>query len=174
MWRKTTNFPLLLLAALLFVGTGSGLESDKDQDIEYSSLGTSTSRVDGNVRITTLEDNVRVSQGTLEIRGDNAVFERDLQSSSIQRITVTGSPANYRQQLDESGALIEGESESIYYYVEGEPVVEFVGEATLRGLNDVLSCVSIKYFTESEFTETTGPCEGVSSRPANDGNSPSI
>ena len=60
--------------------------------------------------------------------------------------------------------IVEGESDSIRYYNEGEPVVEFIGSATLRLPNDSMSCVSIKYFTESEYTETTGPCEGVSSQ----------
>lgn len=174
MQLKAISFLAALFIALIFTGTGSGLESDKDQDIEYSSLGPSTSRVDGNVRITTLEDNVQVIQGTMEISGDKAVFERDLDSSTIRRVTVTGTPAHYLQQIDATGATIEGDSDAIHYYVEGEPVVEFVGAATLRGLNDILSCASIKYFTDSQFTETTGPCEGVSSNPANNGNTPGI
>ena len=155
------------LFVLAIAGTGYSLDSDKDQDILYSSLGRSTSRVDGNLRIITLEQEVKVTQGTLEITGDNAIFQRDLESSSIQRVTVAGSLAHYRQQLDNEGAIIEGDSEEIHYYVEGEPIVEFIGSATLRRENDILTCASIKYFTDSRFTETTGPCEGVSSRPAN-------
>jgi len=174
MQLKLISFFTTLLATLIYSGVGSGLESDKNQNIEYSSLGSSTSRVEGDVRIITLEENVKVIQGTLEITGDSAVFERDVESSSIRRVTVMGSPARYRQQLDDSGAITEGNGNTIHYYVEGEPVIEFVGTATLRGSNDVLSCVSIKYFTDSQFTETTGPCEGVSSRPANNGNTPSI
>lgn len=157
---------MLLLAALPWWG-GSGLESDKDQDIVYSAQGRSTSRVEDGVRFITLEQDVKVTQGTLEISGDNATFESERESSGIKRVTVNGSPAQYRQQLEEDGEFIEGESESIFYYVEGEPIVEFNGSATLRRANDVLRCVAIKYFTESRFTETTGPCEGVSSRPAN-------
>jgi lipopolysaccharide transport protein LptA len=171
---KAISFFTALLGVFVFAGMSSGLESDKDQDIEYSSLGPSTSRLEGNVRILTLQDNVKVTQGTLEITGDSAVFESDLDTSSINKVTVTGTPARYRQQLDDSGATTEGNGDSIQYYVEGEPVIEFIGAATLRGLNDVLSCNSIKYFTDSQFTETTGPCEGVSSRPSNNGNSPSI
>jgi lipopolysaccharide transport protein LptA len=156
----------LLTACLLYGFSGSGLESDKDQDILYRADGRSTSRIENDMRIVTLEQNVRVTQGTLEIRGDSARFEIEIDTSIIQRVTVDGSPAGYRQQLDESGGLIEGQSESILYYVEDEPVVELLGSATLRRPNDVLTCVSIKYFTDSRFTETTGPCEGVSSRAA--------
>jgi len=155
---------LAVAICLVYMLGASALEADKDQDIVYSSLGRSTSRMEGDVRIVTLEDDVKVTQGTLEITGDNAVFESEPGSSAIRQVTVSGAPAKYRQQLDNDGEYVEGESASIYYYVEGEPIVEFVGEATLRSNNNILSGASIKYFTDSRFTETTGPCEGVSSR----------
>ncbi len=160
---KINSFIALLFLAFAGVNVAS-LESDREQDILYSSLGRSTSRIENGVRIITLEQDVKVTQGSLEITGDNAVFESEAESSTINRVTVTGSPAHYRQQLDAGGDFIAGESESIYYYVEAEPIVEFVGSAILRSTNDVISCAAIKYFTESRFTETTGPCEGVSGR----------
>ena len=156
------DFLLLALACLPVGMTAFSLESDKNQAVIYESLGRSTSRIEGDVRIVTLEDNVKVTQGTLEISGDDARFESEAQSSAIRRITVNGTPARYRQQLDVDGDHVEGESESIFYYVEGEPVVEFIGSAILRGSNDILRCAAIKYYTDSRFTETTGPCEGVS------------
>ncbi len=156
---------LLLSSVCLITGVGVfGLESDKDQDILYSALGRSTSRIEGDIRIVTLQQDVKVTQGTLEISGDNAIFESEAESSAIRQVEVTGAPARYRQQLDVGGDYVEGESESILYYVEGEPVVEFIGSAILRGSNDILRCAAIKYYTDSRFTETTGPCEGVSGR----------
>jgi len=165
----------ILMLASLCLSTGVSvfsLESDKDQDIIYSALGRSTSRIEGDTRIVTLEENVKVTQGTLVISGDNARFESEAETSSIRQITVSGSPARYRQQLDIDGDYVEGESESIFYYVEGEPVVEFIGSAILSGSNDILRCAAIKYYTDSRFTETTGPCEGVSGRIAPGDNSP--
>ena len=163
---QTNRINQLTAAALVILITysSSGLESDKSQDFFYSNSGRSTSRVEGEVRIHTLEDNVKFSQGTLQISGDNAVIQRAINSGIPPKVTVSGSPARYQQQLDEDGSIVEGESDSIHYYNEGEPVVEFIGSATLRLPNDFMSCVSIKYFTESEYTETTGPCEGVSSQ----------
>jgi lipopolysaccharide transport protein LptA len=156
---------LFVVALIVIIAQASvGLESDKNQDIMYSSVGTSTSRIEGDVRIITLEEDVKVTQGTLEITGDNAVLERAIKPGTPAKVTMTGSPAQYRQQLDEDGSIVEGESESIHYYDEGEPVVEFIGSASLRLPNDILNCVSIKYFTESEYTETMGPCDGVSSQ----------
>ncbi|MBT8146195.1 MAG: hypothetical protein KJN90_05035 [Gammaproteobacteria bacterium] len=156
---------LLLTSVCLCTGIAVfSLESDKDQDIVYTALGRSTSRIEGEVRIVTLEDDVKVTQGTLEISGDNATFESEAETSAIRQVSVNGSPARYRQQLDAGGDFVEGESEAIFYYVDGEPIVEFVGSAILRGTNDILRCSAIKYYTDSRFTETTGPCEGVSGR----------
>ena len=157
----------LTFTALICLNSGFGvssLESDKNQDILYSSLGRSTSRMEGDVRIITLEQDVKVTQGTMEIGGDSAVFESEAGSSAINRVTMNGAPASYRQQLDTDGGFVEGESDSIYYYVEGEPIIELVGSAILRSANDILSCAAIKYYTDSRFTETTGPCEGISAR----------
>lgn len=157
---------VLMIATSLSLPVSS-LESDRDQDIIYSANGNSTSHIEDNKRIIILEENVNVTQGTININGDRAVFALNLETSDIISINITGTLASFRQQIDASGAMVEGESEAINYSVEGEPVVEFVGSATLRRPNEVLTCVSIKYYTESRLTETVGPCEGVSSRPSN-------
>ncbi|MCB1670128.1 MAG: LptA/OstA family protein [Gammaproteobacteria bacterium] len=164
MQLRKTSFSFAILVFTL-TGTGvSSLESDQQQDIVYSSVGRSTSRLEGDVRIITLEQDVKVTQGSMQISGDNAVFESESGSSAIRRVTMEGTPARYRQQLDENDDFVEGESDSIYYYVDGEPIIELVGSAILRSASDVLSCAAIKYYTDSRFTETTGPCEGVSGR----------
>ena len=140
------------------------LEADKNQNVIYSSSGNSTSRVENNTRIITIEGDVKVTQGTLQITGDRAVFERVLDSDSITRITITGTPATYQQQLESDGAVIMGDSLTILYYTEEEPIIELVGSANLRQNNDILSCVSIKYFSDSGITHYTGPCSGILSR----------
>ena len=160
--KYPASFLSLLLTALAIHPAVLSLESDKNQDIIYSSLGGSTSRIENGIRIVTFEQDVKVAQGTLEISGDSARLESEVETGAVRRLSVTGSPARYRQQLDTEGNLVEGESESIFYSVEGEPVVEFIGSAVLKGANDILRCAAIKYYTDSQYTETTGPCQGVS------------
>ena len=158
--RKTSQIILLAWAFFTCLSV-SGQESDLDQPIIYTSQGGSTSRTENGVRTVTLENQVTITQGSLELTGDQAVYESDAESGTIQLITVTGAPAHYRQASDETGEMIEGDSDSIHYYVEGdEAVVEFIGSATLTRTNDILSCASIKYYTDSRFTETTGPWRG--------------
>jgi len=151
----------LILAVILITQPLYGLESDKEQNVIYNASGNSTSRVEGNTRVITIEGNVTVTQGSLQITGDRAVFERSLDSNLINRITITGTPATYQQQLESDGALVEGKSETILYYSEGEPVIELVGAANLQQRNDVLNCASVKYYTDSGTTHYTGPCSGV-------------
>ena len=164
-----TNKPLLrgltlLLSAAPCIMPAYGLDSDKDQNVEFASSGNSTSRVDGNIRIITIEGEVLVTQGTLRITGDRAVLEQSLNSDAINRITITGTPATYQQQLDANGDLVRGDSATILYYTEEEPVIELVGAANLQQHNNVLSCAAVKYFTDSGLTDYTGPCNGVLSR----------
>lgn len=159
--RQQLLFGAVVAAMLFSLRPLYGLESDKEQNVIYSSSGNSTSLVEGNTRIITIEGDVMVTQGTLQITGDKAIFERSLDSNTINRITITGTPATYQQQLEADGALVQGRSDTILYYEEGEPVIELVGAANLQQHNDVLNCASVKYYTDSGTTLYTGPCSGV-------------
>ncbi|GIT21729.1 MAG: hypothetical protein CM1200mP40_14110 [Gammaproteobacteria bacterium] len=44
---------------------------------------------------------MRVTQGTLEILGDEAIFEYDANSNELTKVTVHGTPVRFQQQLDE-------------------------------------------------------------------------
>ena len=69
--RQLTS--ILKLAACLGIilpPSISGLESDKDQQVLWSSDGDSTMTIQGNIRVLEMSANVRVTQGTLEILGD--------------------------------------------------------------------------------------------------------
>ncbi len=137
------------------------LESDKDQDVVYTSLGDLKMKNEDNRRIVTMNNNVRVTQGSLQITGDMAIFEYDLTSNALLKVTVSGSPARYQQQLDGEGDLVQGDSETIHYSTAVETIIEFIGEANLRQPGTTTSCVAIKYFADTELFETTGPCSGV-------------
>lgn len=143
------------------------LESDKDQDVAYTADGNLRMRNEDNRRIVTMNNNVKVTQGSLQITGDMAIFEYDLTTKALLKVTVSGSPARYRQQLDAEGDLVQGDSETIHYSTGSETIIEFIGEASLRQPGTITSCVAIKYFADTELFETTGPCSGVLSSQSN-------
>ena len=155
----------ILFICYLIMTPAQGLDTDKDEVIEYVS-GDVKMQNNGNSRIIVLNENVKVTQGTLQISGDSATFEYDLSTNDLKNITVSGKPARYQQQLNDDG-LVEGESETIHYYVNPETIVEFVGDANLRQPGTTTNRVAIKYFTETELFETTGPCSGVLSNQTN-------
>lgn len=137
------------------------LESDRDQDVAYTADGDLKMKNEDNRRIVTMNNNVKVTQGSLQITGDTAIFEYNLTTNALLKVTITGSPARYQQQLDGEGDLVQGDSKIIHYSTGVETIIEFIGEANLRQPGTSTSCVAIKYFADTELFETTGPCSGV-------------
>ena len=137
------------------------LESDKNQDVAWSLDGDLKMENEGNRRIVTMNNNVKMTQGSLQITGDMVIFEYDLTTNALLKVTVNGSPSRYQQQLDGEEDLVQGDSETIHYSTAVETIIEFIGEANLRQPGTTTSCVAIKYFADTDLFETTGPCSGV-------------
>lgn len=163
----------LLLSALLMsaLTPALALEADAQQEIEYSSDGGSSMRLEGGSRIWVLTDNVNVTQGSLQITGDEAIIELDAQSNELLRVTVHGSPVHYQQQLDETGARVTGSSLTLELYRDstGEGmVIELVGEASIASPDTTMSCTSITYLADQDLIrEAEGRCQGSFSPSSN-------
>lgn len=156
---------ILCLCGLISI-SAFALESDREQDVTYTADGDLRMMNEDNRRIVTMNDNIKVTQGTLQITGDMATFEYDLTTNALLKVTVNGNPARYQQQLDGSGDLVQGDSDIIYYTTDIETIIEFVGDASLQQPGTTTNCVAIRYFADSELFETTGPCSGIlSSQP---------
>ena len=65
-----------------------------------------------NRRILEMTTNVIVNQGSLEIRGDQAVFEYEASTNELRKVQVYGSPVTYQQQLKRSN-MVSGFSDSL-------------------------------------------------------------
>lgn len=152
------------IAVVLLAPASLALEADRLEQVLWSSDGGSTTRTEGDIRILEFSDNVRVTQGSLEILGDHAVFEYDAASNRLQRVTVRGTPVRYQQQLDEEGAVV-GSSETVLMYRDQEAdqtLIEFIGNAVITSPEATTRCSAIVYITElALIPETTGPCEGT-------------
>jgi lipopolysaccharide transport protein LptA len=161
----------IVTVAIAMVGTGISLESDKHQSVLWRADGDSTMSMDGDTRSLVMTENVRVTQGTLEILGDEAVFEYRASTNELTRVTVHGSPVNYQQQLDEDGAIVKGSSDTLLFYtdeIENETVLELVGNAVIESPDSAMSCASIIYIADRDLIrEATGPCEGILSTTQN-------
>jgi len=154
---------LSLCAVMLTVSATAvwSLSVDREQELIYSADGNSTIATVEGMRIVTVRENVFIKQGSMELRGDLAIFEYDQQNSELRKVSVTGKPASFQQQPDGDGEVITGSSENIYYYIGSESLVEFVGTARFSQGGSVMNCIEIRHGIDSGTTEMTGPCSGT-------------
>lgn len=160
----------IVATALILSAPVFALESDKGAPVSWQADGDSTMTVEDGIRVLTMEDNVIVSQGSLRISGDRAVFEYALQSNELTRITVQGSPVNYSQTLANGTDTVTGTSATLELYTEsesgeseesGESIVELIGEASIESPDSSMRCAAIVYLVDRDLIrEATGPCTG--------------
>ena len=113
-------FALLLLGACALA---SARTSDRSQpmDVEAGSSDCSVSDTGQCV----LTGDVRITQGTLVIRAGQAVVHRS--NGNIQRVVLTGGPAQMSQELDD-GSKINARAGNVDYDLSTDTVV-FTGDA---------------------------------------------
>ena len=166
-FMKTNTIRIFLLWAflvLVYRNNIIALESDTNQRVIWTSDGGSTMDIVGDSRILEMNTNVIVTQGTLEIRGAKAIFEYQTSSNELTKITVHGTPVHYKQQLDGSGAVVNGTSNTLLFYTNdiNETVLELLENANLESPDSAISCKSIVYIVERDLIkEALGPCAGA-------------
>ena len=155
---------LLTLAGLLCWTAGApALENDREQTIEWSADGSSSMSTENGARRLRMIENVVITQGSLEIRGDEALLEYSTATNELSRVTVHGAPARYRQALDDDGGEVSGNGGTILFYVDedGNTVIELVGDADIASRDMNTSCETILYVTELELIRASGNCAGA-------------
>jgi len=108
--------------------------------------------------------NVIVNQGSLEIKGDQAVFEYEASTNELRKVQVYGNPVTYQQQLDKDDGTVSGFSDSLTLSSNDfeETILELFGNAKIQSPNSTISCNAIVYIVEKDLIrEAAGPCEGA-------------
>ena len=142
----------------------NALESDREQQVTWSADGNSTMQIIENLRILEMTTNVIVNQGSLEIKGDQAIFEYEASTNELRKVQVYGSPVTYQQQLDKDQNMVSGFSDSLTLSNNDfeETILELDGNAKIQSPNSTISCQSIVYVVEKDLIrEAAGPCEGA-------------
>ena len=165
-----TSSNLLLIAILFFSVASFALESDKEQDVQWNA-DSAVSTIEGDIRILNLTNNVKVTQGTIEIKGNQAIFEYSVATGELQRVTVHGTPAHYQQQLDAEENMVVGTSETMVFYtdtLDGETVLELIRNANIESPDSTMRCTEITYLADRALIREARVCEGVlSTTPTN-------
>lgn len=159
LWVMTLILPAVLPAMIL------ALETDSEQELLWSADGDSRMRIADGIRFVEMSNNVKITQGTLDIRGDAATIEYNISNNEVSKVTVTGNPVYYQQQLDSSTEPVKGSSNSLSFYtdaVDGTTIIELIGEAIIESPTSNLKCSSIIYIADLDLIrEAPGPCSGV-------------
>jgi len=165
--RKPSPMMMTLIIALscLSIAKSFSLEADQNQELVLSSDGSTRMSIEGGIRIMEMSDNVIITRGSMEIRGDSATIEFIISSEEVRKITVVGTPVYYQQQLDSSENPVKGSSSRISFYTDegdGANVVELVGDAVIESPTSVFECNAITYIVELDLIrDTVGPCSGA-------------
>lgn len=146
----TLAFPLLLRAPACFAERA---DRDKPIHMEADQL-----MIDDARQISTFIGNVKLSQGTLLIRGDRIVVIQD--KDGFKRGTAFGQTASFRQKREGLDEYVEGYGERIEYDTRTE-TVDFFVQARLRRELDEVRGEHITYNAKTEiFQVNSGAVSG--------------
>lgn len=111
---RTAIGPLLVL---LLPGVGLALPEDADQPIE---IEAESAELDQNAGQVVYRGSVEVTQGTMRVFADQMTV--DYEDQKVVRITATGAPARYRQQLESDQGEVRARARTIVYHTQEERV----------------------------------------------------
>lgn len=129
--------PLAALALSAFVLLGmplpaAALPEDADQPIQIQAERAEMDREAGTV---VYSGAVEASQGTMRVNADQMTVHSE--DGKVVRITATGRPAKYQQQLEADDGLVKADAETIIYHTREERV-HLKGQAFLeQGGNEI-------------------------------------
>lgn len=153
---KTPAMSLLLLLSCTFPALAERADRDKPINVEAARLS-----IDDNRHVQTLEGDVVLTQGTLQIHADKIVITEDRQG--FQKSVATGGPkgkAHFRQKREGRNDYVEGEGERIDYDTRTE-IAELFQKAWVKSGQDTVRGDYIWYDSISEkyMANATAPGE---------------
>lgn len=131
----------LLTAALSlgFAAEGSARSSDRNQPMEVDADGTEGDLSDNGDSV--LRGNVRIVQGSLDVRADRAVITRV--NGEITRVVLEGSPVRLKQVAD-NGDPIDAVANKVVYTLDSE-VMDLRGAVSVKQPRGSLNGETVKY-----------------------------
>lgn len=139
--RHANKLPrvLFVLVALVLAPLALAKSGDRNQPMDISA--DRTNALLGDDSVSTLEGNVRIRQGSLEV--DAALAEVHRAGGEINRIVLTGSPANLRQVSD-AGESMQATANRIVYLLADESMM-LTGNVVITQPRGNLRGETVKY-----------------------------
>ena len=108
----------LLAASLSLSSTALGKSSDRNQPMDVQADSTNALMEDNSD--STLNGNVVITQGTLEIKSDRAIIHR--RNGDIDKVTLTGSPV-VMKQVNDNGEPMNAQASTIVYTLSSDLIL---------------------------------------------------
>ena len=108
----------LLATSLSLSSTALGKSSDRNQPMDVQADSTNALMEDNSD--STLNGNVVITQGTLEIKSDRAIIHRS--KGDIDKVTLTGSPV-VMKQVNDNGEPMDAQASTIVYTLSSDLIL---------------------------------------------------
>lgn len=159
---KNNRLPAsLLLPAFLLLWSPAVLAEHADRDMPIN-LEADQVLIDDAQQISTFTGNVRLSQGTLRIRGDKIVVTQG--KDGFKHATAYGKTAEFRQKRDGSDSYVEGYGERIEYDTQAE-TLDLYKQALLKRNQDEVRGEHITYNAKTDIFQVIGSSAGSGDTP---------
>lgn len=142
---------VFLTACLALAGLpcALALPSDKDQPIAIEADSLDVDEAKG---ISTYKGNVKLTQGSIVLLAD--IIVAHVKNNELNKIEAVGGPVKFRQQLDEQGQEMRGESQRLEYLADKQTLV-LMGAAHLWHEADEFSGNLIEYDTARAYVKAS-------------------
>ena len=108
----------LLATSLSLSSTALGKSSDRNQPMDVQADSTNALMEDNSD--STLNGNVVITQGTLEIKSDRAIIHRS--KGDIDKVTLTGGPV-VMKQVNDNGEPMDAQASTIVYTLSSDLIL---------------------------------------------------
>ena len=149
---------LTLLLSVLACAPALAKSTDREQPMDIDA--DRTDALLGDDSVSTMEGNVRIRQGTMEVDADRAEIHR--RGGEIERIVLTGAPARLSQISDE-GERMDAKARQVVYTPSSEVMV-LTGNVEIDQPRGKLRGETIKYDIATGRLDAGGDGQRVSMR----------
>lgn len=140
---------LTAVSMLALPGPAHALRTDRQQPLEVNADSTEGTLGDG---AATLQGNVEIQQGSMQIRADRARVEKV--EGRVRRVILDGSPVHLQQEIEEEG-LVTAEASKIEYEV-ASGIVTLTGHADVIHPQYRISGETLKYDMNAQHFQGSG------------------
>jgi len=149
---KIASMAFVIICLAVFASMSAfAASADKAQPIEVEADSLEVRDSDN---ISIYSGNVRLVQGTLNVRSDKLVIHFD-DDKNLVLMEMTGSPASFRQLDDENKEII-GEADKLDYF-EPKSLLVLKGNARFSNDGDLIEGSMISINTENDNLQATSP-----------------